>query len=286
MEPHLDANGVWEAVEQDYEVAPFPDNPTIAQMKNHKESKLRKSKTKSILFTTVSPVIFNRIMTLKTAHEIWKFLKEEYEGNKRVKGIQALNLVRELEMQWMKDLETIKDYVDKLLVIANKIRLLGIEIPDSRIVHKILVTIPERYEATLTSLENSKDLSTITLAELLAALQAPEQRRLMREEGHIEGALTAKLLKKRSGCFNHKNNNKSSHVFPSCPFCKKNNHPHTKCWWRPDVKCHKCGQLGMWRKYASHQNNKRMYKLWLKTVMKKNFLLFLALLLQDQQKVG
>ncbi|WVY91437.1 hypothetical protein V8G54_036951 [Vigna mungo] len=131
MEAYLDANDVWEAVEQDYEVAPLQDNPTIGQMKNHKESRLRKSKAKSILFTVVSPVIFNRIMTLKTAHEIWKFLKEEYEGNERVKGMQALNLVRELEMQKMKDSETIKDYADKLLGIVNKIRLLGTEIPDS-----------------------------------------------------------------------------------------------------------------------------------------------------------
>ncbi|XP_017416709.1 uncharacterized protein LOC108327526 [Vigna angularis] len=133
---------MWEAVEEDYEVSPLPDNPTVVQMKNHKERRLRKSKAKSILFTAVSPVIFNRIMTLKTTYEIWKFLKEEYEGSERIKGMQALNLVRELEMQRMKDSETIKDYADKLLGIANKICLLGTDIPDSRIVQKILVTIP------------------------------------------------------------------------------------------------------------------------------------------------
>ena len=134
-------------------------------------------------------------------------MKEEYEGSEKIKGMQALNLIRELEMQRMKDSETIKDYADKLLNIANKIHLLGTEI-DSRIVQKILVTIPEKYEATLTSLENSKDLSTITLAELLTALQAPEQRRLMRQEGTTEGALVAKSLDKKkkgkSGSF--KNN--------------------------------------------------------------------------------
>ena len=181
MEAYLDAKDVWEAVEEDYEVPPLPNNPTVAQMKSHNERRLRKSKAKSILFTAVSLVIFNRIMTMKTAHKIWNFLKEEYEGSEKIKGMQALNLIRELEMQRVKDSETIKDYADKLLGIANKIRLLGTEIPDSRIVQKILVTIPEKYEATLTSLENSKDLSTITLAELLTALQALEQRRLMRQ---------------------------------------------------------------------------------------------------------
>ena len=49
----------------------------------------------------------------------------EYEGDERIKGMQALNLVREFEMQKMKESETIKEYANKLLSIANKVRLLG-----------------------------------------------------------------------------------------------------------------------------------------------------------------
>ena len=78
--------------------------------------------------------------------------------------MQAPNLVREFEMQKMKEFETIKEYANKLLSIANKVRLLGSEFPDSRIVEKILVTVPERFEATITTLENTKDLSKLTLA--------------------------------------------------------------------------------------------------------------------------
>ena len=70
----------------------------------------------------------------------------------------------------MKEFETIKDYSDKPLSIANKVRLLGSELNDSRIVEKILVTVPERYEAIVTILENTKDLSKISLTELLNSL--------------------------------------------------------------------------------------------------------------------
>ena len=35
-----------------------------------------------------------------------------------------------------------------------------------------MVTVAKRYEATITTLENTKDLSQISLAELLNALQA------------------------------------------------------------------------------------------------------------------
>ena len=74
----------------------------MAQIKLHNERRQRKSKAKASLFATVSSTIFTKIMTLKTANEIWNFLKKEYEGNERVKGMQVLNLIREFEMQRMK----------------------------------------------------------------------------------------------------------------------------------------------------------------------------------------
>ena len=46
-------------------------------------------------------------MTLKTTNEIWDFLKKEYEGDKRIKGMQMLNLIREFELHKMKESETV-----------------------------------------------------------------------------------------------------------------------------------------------------------------------------------
>jgi hypothetical protein len=44
--------------------------------------------------------------------------------------MQALNLIREFEMQKMKEIENIKDYADKLLSMINKVRLLRNEFSD------------------------------------------------------------------------------------------------------------------------------------------------------------
>jgi hypothetical protein len=54
-------------------------------------------------------------------------------------------------------------------LVFNRVRLLGITFTYSRIVEKILVTVTEKYEASITTLENTKDLLKITLAELLNA---------------------------------------------------------------------------------------------------------------------
>ncbi|KAJ0018343.1 hypothetical protein Pint_10806 [Pistacia integerrima] len=85
----------------------------------------------------------------------------------------------------MKESETMKEYSDRLQVIVNRIRLLGEELPDRRIVEKILVMLTKKYESIISTLEETKDMSIITLSELLNALQAQEQQRQIREEGSI-----------------------------------------------------------------------------------------------------
>ena len=54
MEAHLEANDLWEVVEEDYEVLPLSTNPTMAQIKNQKERKARKLKERASLFAAVS----------------------------------------------------------------------------------------------------------------------------------------------------------------------------------------------------------------------------------------
>ncbi|KAK9028216.1 hypothetical protein V6N11_068026 [Hibiscus sabdariffa] len=70
METYMEAVDLWEAVKDDYEIPPFPTNPTVAQIKAQKEKKTRKAKAKACLFAAASPTIFTRIMSLKSAKEI------------------------------------------------------------------------------------------------------------------------------------------------------------------------------------------------------------------------
>ncbi|XP_061375389.1 uncharacterized protein LOC133317538 [Gastrolobium bilobum] len=231
MQAYLEGCDFWESVEQDYEVAPLPKNPTINQIKFHKERITRKAKAKSCLYAVVSPAIFSRIMACESAQAIWDFLKDEYKGDERIRSMKGLNLVTQFERLQMKESETIKEYSDKLVNIANQARALGTNLSDNRLVQKVLVSLPERFEATIASLENTKDLSQIKLAELLSALQVQEQRRLMRLEGSTEGALQAKE--------------------------QHNNHPHFRRWKRPDVKCRKCHRLGHIERFCKEKGDQQ-----------------------------
>jgi hypothetical protein len=76
IEAFLDALDLSETVEDDYDVFSLPENPTEAQMKIHKEIKIKRAK--ACLFASVSQTVF-KITTLKTPKEIWDYLKEEYK---------------------------------------------------------------------------------------------------------------------------------------------------------------------------------------------------------------
>lgn len=162
METYLEALNLWEAAEKDYEINRLPNNPTMAQIKSHKEKKTIKYKTKATLFAVVSTTVLTKIMTLTSPKEIWNYLKKEYAGDERIRGMKVLNLMRKFKLQRMKESEIDKEYSDRLLGIVNKVRLLGSESKDTRIVEKVLVTVPEKYKACITTLENIQDLSKIT----------------------------------------------------------------------------------------------------------------------------
>jgi len=130
----------------------------------------------------------------------------------------------------MKETETIKKYFDRLLIVVN-FRLLREDLPDRRIVEKVLVSLPKRFEANISSLEDSRDLTKISLTELMNSLQTQEQRRMLRQEPpSTEGAFLAKsqpsYKTKKKGWKNEKksdeDDNDEKEKYSVCQYCKKN----------------------------------------------------------------
>ncbi|KAK5771850.1 hypothetical protein PVK06_048101 [Gossypium arboreum] len=74
IQVYMEGCDYWEAVIQDYEVVPFPNNPTMNQIKLKKERTAKKAKTKVGLYATISPAIFNRIVVFGSTKEIWDYL--------------------------------------------------------------------------------------------------------------------------------------------------------------------------------------------------------------------
>ena len=70
--------------------------------------------------------------------------------------------------------ESFDEFHAKLKDIVNSAFNLGEQIPVPKIVRKILRSLPERFHAKITTIEESKDLNSIPLTELIENLQTYE----------------------------------------------------------------------------------------------------------------
>ncbi|XP_031283011.1 uncharacterized protein LOC116141671 [Pistacia vera] len=258
MKAFLRGQGLWQYVEENRQLPHLGPNPTLNQIRMHEEEVAKASRTLSHIHAVVTDLVFTRIMAHETPKEAWDKLREEYTGSDTTRGMQVLNLRREFELLRMQETGKVREYVDRLMSVVNKIRLLGVELTDRRIVEKVLVSLPERFEAKISSLEDSKDLTQITLTKLVHSLQAQEQMRLLRLEDTGESAMVAthkgKFVqggnKRNAGDKKGKEKanvqwNKSGGIkeYPSCSHCKKKGHSEKRCWFRPGIQCIACKQF-------------------------------------------
>lgn len=106
------------------------------------------------------------------------FHEKEIRGqlNARVKRSLLQTLGRDFEVLEMKVGETITDYFARVMTIANKMRSNGEQMRDVIIVEKILRTLTENFNYVVVSIEESKDIDSITSDELQSSLLVHEQK--------------------------------------------------------------------------------------------------------------
>ncbi|KAK2974324.1 hypothetical protein RJ640_012307 [Escallonia rubra] len=74
----------------------------------------------------------------------------------------------------MKEHESINEMYSRFTLIINGLKLLGKIYPENEVVRKILRSLPKRWEAKLTAIQEAKDLNVQKLEELVASLMTHE----------------------------------------------------------------------------------------------------------------
>ena len=74
----------------------------------------------------------------------------------------------------MEEDESFDEFYTKLKDIVNLALNLGEQILEPKIVRKVLRSLPERFHAKITAIEESKDIDKISLTELVGNLQTYE----------------------------------------------------------------------------------------------------------------
>ena len=132
------------------------------------------NKVLNALFSAVTNEDFKKMSSIETAKEAWTILQTTYVDTKVVKDWKLQRLTTSFEEIKMEEDESFNEFYAKLKDIVNSAFNLGETIPEPKIVRKVLRSLPERFHAKITAIEESKDIDKIPLIELVGNLQTYE----------------------------------------------------------------------------------------------------------------
>ena len=128
------------------------------------------SRALNALFSAVTNEEFKKISSTEIAKEAWTILQKTYKGTKAVKDLKFQRLITSFEEIKMEEDESFDEFYAKLKDIVNSAFNLGETIPKHKIVRKVLRSLPKRFHAKITAIEESKDIDKIPLTELVGNL--------------------------------------------------------------------------------------------------------------------
>ncbi|KAK2967897.1 hypothetical protein RJ640_001566 [Escallonia rubra] len=105
---------------------------------------------------------------------MWKLLEVTHEGTNQVKETKINMLVQQYEAFKMKENESINEMYSRFTLITSGLRLLGKVYPLKEMVKKVLRSLPKRWEAKLTAIQEAKDLNVLKVEELVGSLMTHE----------------------------------------------------------------------------------------------------------------
>ena len=115
------------------------------------------------MLSAVTNEEFKKISLTETAKEVWTILQITYEGTKAVKDSKLQRLTTSFEEIKMEEDESFDKLYSKLKDIVNSAFNLGETIPEPKIVRKMLRSLPERFHAKITAIEESKDIDQVSV---------------------------------------------------------------------------------------------------------------------------
>ncbi|KAA8522035.1 hypothetical protein F0562_012651 [Nyssa sinensis] len=206
-----------------------------------------------------------------------EILQQEYQGDLKARIIKLQNLFEDFETIKMKENETLNDFSTRYSELVNQMKTFGEDISDARIFEKILISLSEKFDAIVAVVEETKDISKLSMQELMGSLKSYEQRLSRRSKKSLESAFQSKLnfssrnAEKKSstqeqskgelskdgrqgkgrgrnwrgrGRYSSERKFNEEESSQRCNICKRSSHVEKDCWFRGKPQCHNCKRFG------------------------------------------
>ncbi|CAL8993608.1 unnamed protein product [Prunus brigantina] len=274
------SHGIWDLVEKGLEIPESKGKKVDAEgsSESEKVSPLMKdAKALGIIQGAVSDDIFLRISNEETSKSAWDILHQEFHSDKQVRSIKLQGLRRDFEYTRMMDDETLSVYLTRLLELVNQMKGYGEELSRARLVQKLLISLTKDFDPICYVIKQTKDIETIEVQEVIAALRGFTQRLDRHAESTTERAFSSMNVNPKGNQPNPKKNWKSKgkkwdsklqnsdnrgeksdqerkydQTKGKCKHCDKLH--YGECWFKGKPKCHGCNRFGHFIKDCNQAN--------------------------------
>ncbi|GJU45017.1 hypothetical protein Tco_1202283, partial [Tanacetum coccineum] len=138
---------------------------------NHKKMISKNDEAKMVLYNALPKKEYERIFMCDTAQNIWDSLLTIHLGNKQVKDNKIDLFVQKYEEFSITDDETIDCAFSRFNTIITSLKALDESFSSRNHVRKFLRALPFKWRPKVTAIEESKDLSKLSLDELVGNLK-------------------------------------------------------------------------------------------------------------------
>ena len=220
------------------------------EKKHFKQQQKLDSKARFLLYQCVNSNIFDKVCKATTAKEVWEILEKTYGDGDKHKKVKLQALRRRFEFLMMEDNETVAQYLDKIQRLVNAMKTCNAKVSDQHVVHKVLRSLPPRFDHLVITIEETKDLETLGMEELQHSLEAHEyrlsERKCIQEQAlQVRSTPKGKPKGVKKGGKNWKEQNQESDSVEPVKG-KKQNADGDKSWKfdKKKVRCYNCQKMG------------------------------------------
>ncbi|GKC13734.1 zf-CCHC domain-containing protein [Tanacetum coccineum] len=134
----------------------------------------KNDEAKMVLYNDLPKKEYERIFMCNTAQDVWNSLIITHQGNKQVKDNKIDHFFQKYKEFIISDDESIDCAFSRFNIIITSLKALDESFSSRNHVRKLLRALPTKWRPKVTAIEESKDLSTLSLDELIGNLKVYE----------------------------------------------------------------------------------------------------------------